>query len=174
MKPSPISLVDYFATDLVLATKHEFVPDKPVQFIESEYIIEVALQRNEGAGGPSRCWQVTLEVRHQPGPETNFPYSYRIVLVGRFCVAPHVKTDDEERTVRIHGASVLYGMAREIARALTGRGPYRPVILPTVSFYEPRPTDSVGSALAPNPEPTTPAPTTPIAKRAKRKAGSFP
>lgn len=136
MKPAPISLIEYFATDLSLVTNRKFLPDKPVQYIATESHVDVALARNDRAGEPNHCWQVTLEVRHQTGPETNFPYSYRVVLVGQFGVAPSVKTEDEERTVRIHGASVLYGMTREIVRALTGRGPYRSVILPTVSFYE--------------------------------------
>lgn len=167
MKASPISLLDYFATDLSLSTNRSFIANKPVQFVESEFHVDVALARIERTDQTNNCWQVTLEVRHQPGPETNFAYSYRIVLVGQFGVAPHVKPDDEERTVRIHGASVLYGMAREIARALTGRGPYRPVILPTVSFYEQKaPTESLGTS-APGTLSATPPPT-----KARRKTAA--
>jgi preprotein translocase subunit SecB len=135
MKESPISLLDYFATDLALATNRSFDAAKPVHFNRSEYLVDVAVQRSEKAPNADRLWQVTLDVRHQPGPETNFPYAYRVVLVGQFSVAAWSQTD-EERTVRIHGASVLYGMTREIVRVLTGRGPFRPVILPTVSFYD--------------------------------------
>ena len=138
MKAAPISLVDYFATDLSLATNRNFAADKAVQFVDSEFLVDVALKPISPTTPTDRVWQVTLEVRHTPGPETNFAYSYRVVLVGQFSVAPRVEKTEEERTVRIHGASVLYGMAREIVRALTGRGPFRPVILPTVSFYEQR------------------------------------
>jgi hypothetical protein len=52
------------------------------------------------------------------------------------CASPYVITDDEERQARIYGASVLYGITRKTVHALTDRGPCRPVILPTVSFYE--------------------------------------
>jgi preprotein translocase subunit SecB len=151
MRPAPINLVEYFATDLSLVTNRAFIPDKPVQFAEGEFHVDVALARGAKTDQNLDCWQVTLEVRHQANPDTNFPYSYRTVLVGRFSVSPHVVNGDEERMVRIHGASVLYGMTREIVRALTGRGPYRPVILPTVSFYEPK------TPAAPElpPEPTT-------------------
>jgi hypothetical protein len=34
---------------------------------------------------------------------------------------------------------MLYGVAREMVRDLTGRGPYSDFILPSTSFYEPEP-----------------------------------
>lgn len=150
MKLARISLIDYFATDLVLGTNHAFSPDQPVKFEEKDFVVTPTVRKNEGAPLDGRRWQVIVEIRHQPAPGVNFPYSYRVVLVGQFGVQDGVQTEDEERFVRIQGASVLYGMAREIVRALTGRGPYRPVILPTVNFYEqkapPSQTDSVISA----------------------------
>jgi preprotein translocase subunit SecB len=169
MKPAPINLVEYFATDLSLVTNRAFVPDKPVQFVEGGFHVDVALARNEKTDQTLNCWQVTLDVRHQTSPGTNFPYSYRVVLVGRFSVSPHVVNEDEERTVRIQGASVLYGMTREIVRALTGRGPYRPVILPTVSFYEPK--TQTAPELPPEPTTGTPAKTSPR-RKGRTKAAS--
>lgn len=139
MKPAPITLIEYFATELLLATNHSFQPDKPLQFGENDLFVNVTTQHNDKAPKDGNRWQVSLEVRHQPGPQVNFPYSYRAVLIGQFGVAPSVQAQDEERMVKIQGASMLYSMAREIIRALTGRGPYRPVILPTVSFYEQKP-----------------------------------
>ncbi len=136
MKPAQISLIEYFATDLVLGTNHTFAPDKPVKFDDKDLQVDVAIKQNGQAPRDGTRWQVTIEIRHQPAPEVNFPYSYRVVLVGQFGIGPGVQPEDEERFVKIQGASVLYSMAREIVRALTGRGPYRPVILPTVSFYE--------------------------------------
>ena len=136
MKPARISLIEYFATELVLGTNHAFAPDQPIKFEDKDFAVTTAVRKNDGAPRDGRCWQVTIEIRHQPPPGANFPYSYRVVLVGQFGVQDNVQKEDEERFVQIQGASVLYGMAREIVRALTGRGPYRPVILPTVSFYE--------------------------------------
>lgn len=136
MKEGIVTLLDYFATDLALSTNKAFSTEKPLEFESSEFVANVAVQKSTLPEGAERRWQVSLDVCHQPATETNFPYSYRVALVGQFSLAPHVKAEDEERTVRIHGASVLYGMTREIVRVLTGRGPYRPVIIPTVSFYE--------------------------------------
>lgn len=67
----------------------------------------------------------------------DFPHSHRVVLAGFFRAEPSVTPVSEERTIRLQGASVLYGMGREIIRAPTGRGPHRPGLVPTVSFCDP-------------------------------------
>lgn len=135
MKPAPISLLEYFASDLAFSANPKFSPEKPTEIKKNEFGVDIGLQLAPNESVDHR-WQLTMEIKHQAAPETNFPYSFRLVLVGFFSVAERVKPEDEERTVKIQGASVLYGMAREIVRAVTGRGPHRPVMLPTVSFYE--------------------------------------
>lgn len=172
MKPARISLIDYFATDLVLGTNHAFAPDLPVKFEHKDFVVVPAVRKNEDAPRDGQRWQVTLEIRHQPAPGVNFPYSYRVVLVGQFGVQDGVRSEDEERFVRIQGASVLYGMAREIVRALTGRGPYRPVILPTVNFYEQKlqpPAAATPEAPVSAPVPVTVQPA-PGRKRGRKKS----
>lgn len=142
MKEGIVNLLVYFATDSALSTNKGFSSEKPIKFGSFEFAVTVSVQKSAAAEGSERRWQVSLDVCHQPAPETNFPYTYRVALVGQFSDAPSVKPEDEERYVRIHGASVLYGMTREFVRVLTGRGPFRPVHIPTVSFYEQKPTAS--------------------------------
>lgn len=172
MKEGIVNLLDYFATDLALSTNKAFSTEKPLKFESSEFVVNVAVQKSTAAEGTERRWQVSLDVSHQPAPETNFPYAYRVALVGQFSIAPHVKADDEERTVRIHGASVLYGMTREIVRVITGRGPYRPVIIPTVSFYEQKPAAPASPQPTAEPqvvaEPVAAAPKLPRKTRTKK------
>jgi preprotein translocase subunit SecB len=135
MKAAPINLVEYFATDLTVSANRNFTADKPTEVKAGEFTVEV---QNQPVPTPdaNRRWQVTLEIKHQAAADTNFPYAFRLVLVGFFLVEDRVKVENEGRTVKIHGASVLYGMAREITRAMTCHGPHRAVMLPTVSFYE--------------------------------------
>ena len=133
MKPAPISLSEYFVTDLNLTANRSYVEARGIEVKTDDFSADVSLTKVEGA---DRKWQIVLQVKHQAAPETNFPYAFRATVVGVFTVANRVESTEEERTVKIQGASVLYGVTREIVRALTGRGPHRPVLIPTVSFYE--------------------------------------
>lgn len=162
MKPAPVNLLEYFVTDLALSANPDFRPDHEIESKEGDFDVKIRhhpapIQKDD------HRWQVTVEIIHQAAKGTNFPYAFRVVMVGFFKAESWVKPKDEERTVQIQGASVLFSMAREIVRAMTGRGPHRPVILPTVSFYEQKPAqvEPVPSVQADVP-PATPK------KRAKR------
>jgi preprotein translocase subunit SecB len=41
---------------------------------------------------------------------------------------------DPEKLLRVNGASILYSSAREFLITVTSRGPWAPMILPTISF----------------------------------------
>ena len=156
MKPAPVNLLEYFVTDLALSANPDFAPDRAIESKEGDFDVKIRQQPAPKETSDHR-WQVTVEIIHQAAKGTNFPYAFRIVMVGFFKAESWVKPEDEERTVQIQGASVLFSMAREIVRAMTGRGPHRPVILPTVSFYEQKPTtaEPQASAVAPTPKKRT-------------------
>jgi preprotein translocase subunit SecB len=160
MKPAPVNLLEYFVTDLALSANPDFAPDRAIESKEGDFDVKIRQQPAPKETNDHR-WQVTVEIIHQAAKGTNFPYAFRVVMVGFFKAESWVKAEDEERTVQIQGASVLFSMAREIVRALTGRGPYRPVILPTVSFYEQKPTTAealaaeAAKATAPTPKKRT-------------------
>ena len=46
--------------------------------------------------------------------------------------------ENVERFVGINGASLVFSAAREILRAVTSLGPNGAVLLPTVTFWEPK------------------------------------
>lgn len=138
MKAAPITLLEYFATDLSLTANRDFRADQATDFQPAHFSAEPTVLHSP-TDTDARRWQVTLDLKHVPAANCNFPYAYRVVLVGYFRAESWVTTENEERTIRVHGASVLYGMGREIVRAMTGRGPHRPVLVPTVSFYDPPP-----------------------------------
>lgn len=135
MKTAPIALLEYFVTDLALSANPDYTTEKPLETNDGDFAVKTHQQPAPKEADDHR-WQVSIEIIHQAAKGTNFPYAFRVVVVGFFKCESWVKPEDEERTVKIQGASVLFGMAREIVRAMTGRGPHRPVILPTVSFYE--------------------------------------
>ncbi len=154
MKAAPVSLTEYFVTDLSLTANPSYTDSKRIEFKQEDMTGDLRLSCVDTA---AKKWQLTMEIKHQAAPETNSPYAFRVVIVGFFTVAGRVVDEEQERTVKIQGASVLYGVAREIVRAMTGRGPHRPILIPTVSFYE------VSKTVAPTPVEATIAASAPAA-----------
>jgi len=60
-------------------------------------------------------------------------------MIGFIRVADSVTEENIERFVRINGTSLIFSAAREIIRAVTSRGPFQPLLLPTVTFWEAKP-----------------------------------
>lgn len=80
-----------------------------------------------------REWLVSLGV-HIEGKDAQAPYFGHVEYVGIFSVAEDYPEKKMGRLVAITAPSILYGAVRELVAFLTGRGPHRPVMLPTVSF----------------------------------------
>jgi hypothetical protein len=74
------------------------------------------------------------------------PYTFSIEVVGTVLVDETVKDANIERFIQINGMSLVFSVTREIVRAMTSRGPWGGVLLPTVTFWEPKP-------APPEPEP---------------------
>ena len=83
-----------------------------------------------------RQWEITLRAKFQPGPKVNAPYFFVLEIVGFFQVGPKYPPERLDALVKVNGPSVLYGVAREVIRDLTCRGPYPPMFLPSASFVE--------------------------------------
>jgi preprotein translocase subunit SecB len=60
-------------------------------------------------------------------------------MLGVFLVLNGYPEEKIERLVKVNGPSMLYGALREIVKALTSRGPYGAIVLPSPSFYLPQP-----------------------------------
>lgn len=137
MRMSPISLSYYYVPELSVSAREAFDPDKGLNAEIAEFKAKPTLKQiDDVKGHPS--WQLTLEVSQQPAPERNFPYEFRVVIVGILeCLKEGIPEDKCTRMVKVNGASMLYGVAREVMRDATSRGPWGTVMLPTISFYEP-------------------------------------
>jgi preprotein translocase subunit SecB len=138
MKPAPIYLNNYFITELSITARESFDSEKEINAKMEEFNVQEEVQKIENKDLDGSFWQVVLTVSQQPAAESNFPYEFRIVIVGLFeLFAKELSEDKQEKIIRINGSSMLYGSVREIIKANTGRGPYESVVVPTVSFYEP-------------------------------------
>jgi preprotein translocase subunit SecB len=148
MKISPLQLNQYFITDLMFTVNREHKPDVPVKLTVSDLDVQPTCLAHKDK---PRAWQVTLRITQKPVPEANAPYSFSMELVGFFEVAEAYPAEKVAALVKTNGSSILYGAAREILKSATAMGPFRLVLLPTVSFY----TDETKKVLSGK---TTPAP----------------
>jgi preprotein translocase subunit SecB len=137
MKASPLNLRDYYVTELSVTTNKNFDLQKPVSMKFEDLVVERHLiQHNDAKNGSP--WQLTLRVHHTSAPERNAPYQFTLELVGFFDVNAKVPAEKVETILKVNGASMLYGAARQVIRSATAQGPYLPVLLPSVSFYAPK------------------------------------
>lgn len=135
---SPIELDRYYVSDQAFTARSTFSSEQAIKTRVEEYTVSHQVLRL--SHDENEQWEVTVSIKHQPALETNFPYDFRLSIVGIFrCTVADAKPEFVERIMKINAASILYGMAREIIRANTERGPWSGIVIPTFSFYEPKP-----------------------------------
>lgn len=134
MKISPLQLRRYFVSESSCTANMDFDPGKQSELSFDQFHVETDLWQTEGKSG---AWTLKMVITNQIGPQQNFPYEFKLVLHGfMVCTGTVPHGLEEARYVKINGFSILYGIAREIVRATTARGPWRDVMIPTVSFFE--------------------------------------
>jgi preprotein translocase subunit SecB len=147
MKPSPLALENYFVTELIFSANKDFDPKQPGDMGFDDLIVEHTCLPGEP---DSHGWQVSLRLRFQPKAETNYPYTFVLELVGLFRVLGDPPAALEEPLVNTNAPSMLFGAAREIVRAATSRGPFVPVLLPSVSFHPSKSPGNIDAAQQTN------------------------
>jgi preprotein translocase subunit SecB len=134
MIQAPLRLERYFFDNIQLKTRRDFKPGPANSDFEMSNNLEIG-QVPE----PKGLWRVTLTLagRAKEGAPPP-PYEFELRVLGFFTVAPQPRSTDEEtaRMVGINGASMLYSASRELLLLLTGRGPWGPTSIPTVSFVD--------------------------------------
>lgn len=133
MIPAPLRLERYFFDHIQLTTRRDFTPGPGESDLEVSSNLEIG-QVPE----PTGLWRVALTLGARakeavPPP----PYEFQLRVLGFFTVVQPGPTEEETvRMVGINGASILYSAARELLLLLTGRGPWGPMPIPTVSFVD--------------------------------------
>ena len=135
----------YFISDLHQTANKEFDRSKPAEVKYENLTVDVECTAEKD---DNRKWQVMLRVKHQGTADCNSPYSFSLEMIGFTRVLKTYPEEMVEKLVRTNGPSMLFGVAREVLRDLTARGPHVAVLLPSVSFYE---STSGGAPAAPAP-----------------------
>lgn len=134
MKPhaAPIECRSYFLTELVFTANPAFDAAKPMLLDASNLVIESDIESPvEGA----EQWGIRLSVQQTVMPDKNIPYGFTVKLWGAFAPAKSLPASSRRQVLFTTGSSILYGVAREIVRDVTSRGPFATLMLPTMSFY---------------------------------------
>ena len=150
MQPSPLELLFYYVESLRWKVEAGFDPEKPAPLQCDD--LEWHLQHdNESADGNAQNTakenventaprkEISRETAYRlrlslPPREGRFPYSFEIVVVGYFRLGEEVPDESIVRVLDANAPALLYGTAREALATSVGRGPFRPLILPTVHF----------------------------------------
>jgi len=82
-----------------------------------------------------RQWQTVLAVFFE-GEGAPGPYKGCVEFVGLFTVAGDYPVEKMSKLVAVTCPTMLYSAVREMVALITGRGPHRPVTLPSVSFQD--------------------------------------
>jgi preprotein translocase subunit SecB len=138
MKLSPLQLIRYVVTSIGCTANPKYIPEKEIQGAFEQYSINPKASLLEPEKNvPGHSWFVELEVNQKKKEGLNFPYEFHISMFGIFtCEGGELDLEKETRFVQVNGSSMLYAMAREHIRSLTAAGPWDPIILPTMSFYD--------------------------------------
>lgn len=146
MRAAQISLTNYFVSELQFAANHGFNPAAPAAL--EVHDLQVAYEITSKSQD-RRSWQLKLRVSLNAPAERNMPCNFVVEIIGFVQVAETVIEDHIERLARINGLSLVFSAAREVVRAVTARGPFKSVLLPTVTFWEPMPSREDPSTIQP-------------------------
>lgn len=131
MKLSPVQLEAYSVSDLAYRANQDYKPGQPTTYREEDIVIDHGCVR---AAEDAQVWTVTLSLRIQPRAEANAPYYISLQLSGLVRALPELQSENVELLMRVNGASLLYGVAREVVRQVTSIGPFAPLLIPSVTF----------------------------------------
>jgi len=144
---SPLEISSYFYPAVSVAADAEFNPDTDT----SPPHIEVKVSADHVE---NNTYQVALEITLGPDNDENRqPYAIQLIAIGIFHVDPDFP--DPEKLMRLNGATILYGAAREFLITITSRGPWGAVTVPSISFFKPEDTKQKEATQKPKKKATT-------------------
>lgn len=132
MGQSPLKIESYYLKKLNYQLKRDFesgVPDGTPEKVEPKIQVNVQTGHREE---DKNDWRVEIDVHG--GDEGGFPYTFDISFVGFFRVNARFPEDKRELLISVNGPSILFAAARELVSIVTGRSPYPPILLPSISF----------------------------------------
>lgn len=133
MRSSPLLLKDYFTTRLSFSAQSEFQADNPDAGKILVDDLKVDVKQSKQEDNPfQRNFYITIELVDPSGAK--YPCVFSITLVGIFEVAKEWPAEQIDILFNANAPALLYSAAREALATVTGRSPFRGILLPSVTF----------------------------------------
>lgn len=138
MKQAPLQLADYWAVSTHVDANPAFKNEEPVSLSFDSIKVRHGIKQleSEQPKNDGTRWLVDLTVEQGIGDGGNVPYSFTLKMQGIVLAHPDLPEDRLTRVVSVNGTTMLFGAAREVIRAATGRGPFPAVIIPSTNFLD--------------------------------------
>lgn len=136
MHPSPVLLETYFFEELHFISYLDYEDRDEVIALKAEEIRVDVEPFQSKENGNKWFFKVTIELPE--APDRKYPYSFKAIVAGFFEVHADYPEELKHQLILSNGPGLLYSATREAIAMITGRGPYGPVLLPSVSFVKPR------------------------------------
>ena len=130
---APVDVLNYFVKSFSMDTNMMCDKDKPRDLSLKNIVIS---NRMFPSKKHKNVFVVSLNLEMKVPEGKNAPYAIKMEMFGRFQISERVPDELREKMVKTNGSSILYGAAREIIKEMTGRGIFRKIQFPTVSFAE--------------------------------------
>jgi preprotein translocase subunit SecB len=134
MHQAPLQLVDYFLTSFHLDANPEFNPSLAITLDWDSLNVTPEVRQEGEATENGTKWFVSLHIKQSLPKGKNLPYQFTLQIQGIVLASPHLTESTLARSIHANGPAMLFGAAREIIRAATGRGPWPAVIIPSTNF----------------------------------------
>lgn len=139
MKQAPLQLIKYWVDDIEVHSNRSFDPQKAADLNFDALKVDVEVDSVPDSSDPksdSLPWVIKLSIQQDMEDGFNIPYAFSLNIAGLVFVHPKFPEDKIENAVQVNGPSMLFGAAREILRAATGRGPFPAVLIPSTTFID--------------------------------------
>jgi len=134
MNASPLQLDHYFFAEAHCKASPEPPEPDDLNFGAADPTrFSTEIKMFKGESDPD-TYQIQLAVKSTEEAVPKGAYDLTVHVIGYFRVDPDYEHEHLEHLVQINGASALYSAARDFVLTLTSRGPWGPLLLPTVNF----------------------------------------
>ena len=141
MRISPVQLNLYLFTKVQVtpAEAPAFSSDispRPINWDQVVFGAKIDFGWAEQDEKDRRAFAVRLFLTIDNEQGTPSPYLVELGVMGFFTLLGDIPNEDRENIAKVNGASLLYGVLREMLFGLTARFPAGPAILPSMNFLD--------------------------------------